>query len=127
VQRQFTDLQQALEDLGQTLAREKAHKNEVLSLGTRFRRSQSAKEVLAGVKFTDCPSCGQQLPHRSSDLCPLCGQVPVESATAGLEDQAAERDMNARVEELTWLALASCKYRRGGGINACRAVFRSPC
>lgn len=97
------DLQEALEDLRQTLARDKAHKNELLSLGTRFRRSQSAKEVLGGAKFTDCPSCGQHLPDRSSDLCALCGQLPAEATTAGLDDQAAERDMNARVEELTEL------------------------
>jgi len=96
----ISELYQAFEDLRQALARDKAHKNELLSLGTRYRRSQSAKEVLAGVEFGACPSCGQHLPERSSDLCPLCGQPPLESITGGFDEQAAERDIRSRVEEL---------------------------
>ena len=99
----ITDLQQALGELQQALAKDKAHKNEILSLGTRFRRSQSAKEVLAGVQFADCPRCGNHLPDRADDLCQLCGQLPIESITPGLDDESAERDMSARVEELSEL------------------------
>jgi hypothetical protein len=106
----ISELQQALDDLHNILAKDKAHKNELLSLGSRFRRSQSAKEVLAGVEFAACPKCGQHLPERSSDLCALCGQPPVESITGGLDEQAAEQDISSRVEELKELIAQHERY-----------------
>jgi chromosome segregation ATPase len=97
----INELQQALQDIRETIAKDKAHKNELLSLATRFRRSQSAREVLSGVEFTDCPRCGQPLPQRSIEVCRLCGQVPSHEPISVMDNETAERDLKARVDELS--------------------------
>jgi len=87
-------------ELKDILGRDRSHRNELLSLSTRFRRSQSAREVLSGVSFEDCPQCGRDLPQRTSDDCPVCGQSHSKDPTGSLDEAIAEKDMDARVEEL---------------------------
>jgi uncharacterized Zn finger protein (UPF0148 family) len=99
---QMAELHQSIDDLREISAKDKTHKNELLSLSTRFRRSQSAKAVLAGVEFKDCPRCGQLLPTRvSTAMCPVCGQPHANAQTSAIDEQAAEQDLDARVHELT--------------------------
>lgn len=100
---QIADMQSAAADIRDTIAKDKAHKNELLALATRFRRSQSAREVLSGVDFQDCPRCSNSLPPRSQEVCPVCGQLHSETAGGALDEQAAEQDLAVRVGELTEL------------------------
>jgi len=94
------ELKRASNEMRDAIDKDKAHKNELLALGTRFRRSQSAREVLNGVAFQACPSCGNILQPRPSEACNVCGQWHTETSTGAFEEQAAEKDMKARVNEL---------------------------
>lgn len=87
-------------ELKDVLGKDRSHRNELLSLSTRFRRTQSAREVLGGVKFEDCPQCGRELPERPLDDCPVCGLKHSENPTGNLDEASAEKDLDARVAEL---------------------------
>jgi hypothetical protein len=100
---QMAEVQSAMDDIRETIAKDKAHRNELLSLSTRFRRSQSAREVLSGVEFKDCPRCGRSLPSRTAEVCPVCGQAHTDAPSSTFDEQAAEQDLGARVGELTEL------------------------
>lgn len=101
--RQLSEMEGASAEIKEIIAKDKAHKNELLALSTRFRRSQSAREVLSGVDFKDCPRCGNELPTRPSEVCPVCGQVHSNTPSGGLDERAAEQDLDSRVAELTEL------------------------
>lgn len=110
---QVDELEDASGDIRDTIAKDKAHKNELISLATRFRRSQSAREVLSGVDFKNCPRCGNELRPRESDICPVCGQLHSDTPSGALDEQAAEQDLQLRVDELTELtSLQETKLRK---------------
>ena len=98
-------LDDATKEVKAFIVNDKEHRNELLSLSTRFRRSQSARAVLGGVKYEDCPSCGNELPDREEKLCVICGQLHDHASTGGLDETAAERDLDDRVKELDTLLL----------------------
>jgi rRNA maturation endonuclease Nob1 len=98
---QIAELDSARADIRETIAKDKAHKNELLALATRFRRSQSAREVLSGVDFKVCPRCGNELPSQPLEVCPVCGQLHSDTPSGALDEQTAEQDLESRVDELT--------------------------
>ena len=98
---QIAELERDSSEIRELIANDKAHKNELLALSTRFRRSQSAREVLSGVEFSDCPRCGREIPERETDMCRVCGQAHAEETTGNLEEIAEERDLDSRVAELS--------------------------
>jgi hypothetical protein len=100
---QITELERASSEIREVIAADKAHKNELLSLSTRFRRSQAARTVLSGVEFSDCPSCGRELPGHEASLCRVCGRVHSEDTTGNLDQLAEEKDLDSRVSELAEL------------------------
>lgn len=100
---QLSEMEDASADIREIIAKDKAHKNELLALKMRFRRSQSAREVLGGVDFKDCPRCGNALPSRSPEACSVCGQVHSDAPSGALDERAAEQDLESRVAELTEL------------------------
>jgi rRNA maturation endonuclease Nob1 len=100
---QIDDLKNASGDIRNTITKDKAHKNELLALATRFRRSQSAREILSGVDFKNCPRCGNELQPRPLEFCPVCGQLHSDTPTGALDENAAEQDLQLRVGELTEL------------------------
>jgi rRNA maturation endonuclease Nob1 len=97
------DVQLAIDEVRDTISKDRAHRNELLSLSTRFRRSQSARAVLSGVEFKDCPRCGRSLPSRPLDVCTVCGQADTDTVRAAFDEQSAETDLAARVSELAEL------------------------
>ena len=98
---QIAKLERASSEIRELIDNDMAHKNELLSLSTRFRRSQSAREVLGGVEFSDCPRCGRELPERETDICRVCGQAHAEETTGNIDELAEERDLDSRVAELS--------------------------
>jgi hypothetical protein len=98
--RRLGALLDASSEIKDVMAKDKAHKNELLALSSRFRRSQSAREVLSGVDFQDCPRCSKTLPPCADDVCAVCGQSHSDSPSGGLEEASAEKDLDSRVQEL---------------------------
>lgn len=97
---QLADLYSALEGLGETLSKDRSHRNELTALASRYTRSQSARELLAGVEFHNCPKCGLDLPERGEDVCGVCGQVHGESPTSSIAGLALQEDLDTRRAEL---------------------------
>ena len=90
---QIVELERDSSEIRELIANDKAHKNELLALSTRFRRSQSAREVLSGVEFSDCPRCGREIPERETDMCRVCGQAHAEETTGNLDELAEEKEV----------------------------------
>ncbi|MBK7583796.1 MAG: hypothetical protein IPI67_26830 [Myxococcales bacterium] len=78
---------------------EKRHLNELRMLGVRFRRSDAARALLAGVAFETCPLCSKTLPPRKLGSCGLCCQ-PDGGEVSLSELDVAEKDAEARQVEL---------------------------
>lgn len=81
-----------------TTEQHRRHRNELVSLSTKFQRVTAARAVLNGVEFERCPRCTQALPPRTVASCVLCGQ----SDTADTEPvvTATEADLAGRRTEL---------------------------
>ena len=77
------------------------HINELKMLSVRFNRTKSARALLAAVDFSDCPRCTQQLPHRPSHECPVCGQEEVDDVHEHISNEVVEADLKMRLMELT--------------------------
>jgi len=93
-------LKNASIDIRNAIKRDRSHKNELLSLATRHRRSQSARAVLNGVDFKDCPRCGKELQLHEANVCQVCGQMHSDVSNEMLDEQVIEQDLTARLKEL---------------------------
>lgn len=95
---------QSLEDMESTVQRRaegtERHLNELKMLSVRFRRTNSARALLAAVDFKECPRCTQTLPERAEGLCPVCGQAEHEMPHEHLSNQVVEADLKSRLSEL---------------------------
>jgi hypothetical protein len=92
--------EQAQLEVRQTIEQDRRHLHELETLSVKFRRSQSARAVLGGVKFDACPRCTQLLPDRDDHLCHVCGQVDNIEIVAGAEEAMIDKDLKARTSEL---------------------------
>jgi len=90
----------ALRELAESIEHDTSHRNTLLSLASRFKRAQSAREVLSGVEFKECPRCGRTLPVRPSEACVLCGQDQGGEPVRAVTDEAIDSDVTSRVQEL---------------------------
>ncbi len=97
---QIAETDAALDDLEQTIARDKSHRNTLLSLATRQKRAQAARSVLTGIEFIQCPQCYQPLEPKDGTLCPVCGQAHQDMPQSPINDDAIEADTKARADEL---------------------------
>ena len=127
---ELNDLNLTIDEMRDVVAKDKAHKNELLSLSTRFRRSQSARAVLSGVEFKNCPRCGQLLHGQGGNVCVVCGQDDVTPPTRTLDEQIAEQDLVSRVKELVEIisrheAQLEKLYRKQRELTDRKVVFDS--
>lgn len=93
--------EQAADDLNARIEDLIRHDNELQMLSVRFQRTATARSILSGVEFRNCPRCTQPLPQRVSELCPVCGEP--ESITEGrnaLSEEVVNQDLRARKDEL---------------------------
>ena len=96
----LAEIDEALREMDQNVAKDKSHRNTLLSLTIRQKRAQSARAILTGVEFLQCPQCYQTLPRREDTLCPVCGQKHVEKLESPIDEDSIETDTRARAEEL---------------------------
>jgi hypothetical protein len=93
-------LDDAISEVLHARDRDTRHLHEIETLSIKFRRSQSARVVLAGVQFHSCPRCAQLLPERPSDNCIVCGQVELDDIPDSTEEALLQRDIKQRSDEL---------------------------
>jgi hypothetical protein len=96
----IVELDQAITELVQAKDRDTRHLHEIETLSLKFRRSQSARAVLAGVQFHSCPRCVQILPERQDDVCVVCGQTEIDDIPDSADDALVQRDIKSRSDEL---------------------------
>lgn len=97
---QLAVIDDAIDEIEQNVAKDNSHRNTLLSLAPRQKRAESARAVLGGVAFTQCPQCYQTLPSRDGEVCPVCGQLHSELPASPIGDDAIEVDTKARADEL---------------------------
>lgn len=97
---QLSEIEDALSEIEQNVAKDKSHRNTLLSLNTRQKRAQSARSALTGVEFAQCPQCYQPLQPREAGLCHVCGQAHVEILQSPIDEDSIETDTKARADEL---------------------------
>lgn len=97
----LAQIEDAIINVQQAQDRDRRHLHEIETLSLKFRRSISAKAVLAGVVFQSCPRCAQRLPDRDATCCTVCGQADQVDDADLAELALIERDAKARVTELT--------------------------
>jgi hypothetical protein len=96
----IAQIDDALSEVEQNISKDKGHRNTLLSLTIRQKRAQSARTVLTGVDFTECPQCYQTLQSREADKCPVCGQSHVKMLQSPIDEDSIEADTKARADEL---------------------------
>lgn len=97
---EIASVEDALVSVKETIAEDVRHRNELQLLGLKFKRASTARAVLQGVQFVNCPRCTQPLPPRAEDFCALCGQPELDAPPEGLDIDSIERDADARMAEL---------------------------
>lgn len=90
----------AIADLLRAKDQDTRHLHEIETLSLKFRRSHSARAVLAGVAFHSCPRCTQLLPERPAENCYVCGQVEQDDVASSADDALVQKDVKSRTEEL---------------------------
>lgn len=93
-------LERAITDLQNQIESAERLRNELMMLAVKFRRSTSAREILANVAFSACPRCTEQLPQRSATCCPVCGQEEQDRDSEPEKDSMIDADINARLKEI---------------------------
>jgi len=76
------------------------HKNEIMTLDIKIQRVASARAILSGVDFENCPRCAQKLPERDAHLCVVCGQEEPIKGEANLDGEVLQQDAKNRISEL---------------------------
>jgi hypothetical protein len=93
-------LERALLDLKSQIESTERLRNELMMLTLKFRRSASAREVLASVSFAACPCCTEPLPQRPNSCCSVCGQSEQDRTHETQEESVIAADVNARLKEI---------------------------
>lgn len=96
---ELAEINNALVGLSQQRDRHVTHRNELISLSSRWLRSKSARAVIEGVAFSKCPRCTQALPPRDACSCSVCGQDEANVATEAV-DALVANDLKSRILEL---------------------------
>lgn len=93
--------EQALIDLDTRIDELVRHDNELRMLSMRFQRTATARSIVGGVDFKECPRCTQQLPIREPELCSVCGQTEhINCAENALSEDVVKQDLRVRQAEL---------------------------
>jgi hypothetical protein len=95
--------EQVLIDLTKRIGEQESLKAEILTARTKLARSESARKVLAGLSFENCPACGARVTRKQlpDERCSLC-----KEHLAGLDEQsliqedAVRHDLDSRMQEL---------------------------
>jgi len=93
-------IEDAVASIESTIDSDRRHLNELQMLKVKFKRSASAKSILAGVEFTSCPRCSQTLPIREFNRCAVCGQLEPEQSSNNLDVMVIDADASSRINEL---------------------------
>lgn len=93
-------IESAISEVEKVVLEDRRHHNELITLTYKFKRVLSARSVLNGVEFLNCPRCAQKLPPRENDHCDVCGQDLEGTTLEAPELSITEKDSKARIAEL---------------------------
>jgi hypothetical protein len=100
-EQEFSAQQRSLIELKTKISEQTSLKQELINAKFKFARSKSARNILEGVTFQTCPSCGMNIAQKHTDACSLCGQTQLEEYnTKPRTDDVVRLDLDARIKEL---------------------------
>lgn len=98
---EIDSLNDSLANLEKTIAFDKEHVDELRVLIIKAQRDQSAKRILRGFHFTNCPSCHKPLPEQHSNVsCEICGQDDSQVASDSSATVELEKDAASRIKDI---------------------------
>lgn len=98
---EISSLKTGIEEITEQVDNDTAHLHEVKMLRVKNNRSSSARAVLSGVEFEQCPRCTQTLPERKNEVCHVCGQQEnLDSEGLEKQNEILEQDAKDRIDEL---------------------------
>jgi hypothetical protein len=103
LEKEVSTQERALTELQNRIAEQESLKAELIGAKFKLARTRSAKNILEGVTFEFCPSCGLKLTHTTEEkhTCSLCGQHRSEKVDLAVPtNDAVQIDLDARIEEL---------------------------
>jgi len=94
--------EQVLNDLNKRIEEQESLKAEILTAKAKLARSESARNVLAGLSFENCPACGIKVTVKESDkTCTLCKEQLGGPAEPFLvQEDVVRHDLDSRIQEL---------------------------
>lgn len=98
---ELQSIEDAIFSVKNTIEGDKRHLNELTMLKVKFKRVNSAKNILMGVEFNSCPHCSQSLPPRHPGLCPVCGQDEPDEPLYEMNKEVVDADASNRIAELS--------------------------
>ncbi|MGD0451192.1 MAG: hypothetical protein ABSA79_09095 [Candidatus Bathyarchaeia archaeon] len=104
LERDLSDREVALDDIRRRIIEQTSLKAELIATKFKLVRSVSAENILDGVKFEICPSCGAKIEasvDTDVDTCHLCKQMhPQQSEVNETKADIVKLDLDARIFEL---------------------------
>lgn len=98
----IAELRLAIAESEETVKEQTALKSELVMAKTKALRTESASEILDGVRFDRCPQCGSDISHKPhSDVsCGLCGSSENTDSPSPVDREIQRRDINERIDQL---------------------------
>ena len=91
-----------LEDLNERIEGQESLKAELISSKIKLARGEASNEILGGVTFSSCPSCGRSIKtHKeTNDSCHLCKQDDPLPQKSDINEDVIINDLNTRLSDL---------------------------
>lgn len=91
-----------IDDLERTLSEHDSLRAELITLKFKLNRADSAREVLAGVKYEHCPQCGTEIIESkgSEEICALCKSEVESHEQRQRRIETYQRDLDDRIVDL---------------------------
>lgn len=113
---EIENVRQAVVDSQEMITQQKALRAELITAKVKAERANQAGRILQGVQYQYCPQCGVDLTHRveHGEHCSLCGSTHSDNSnTNPLQLEALRRDLNERIDQVTYsVARRERKLRR---------------
>lgn len=105
ISRQLGREEESLVDLKERVETQESLLADFINAKVKSSRLDSARAILSGVTFTNCPQCGLQIDNSRCDephKCNLCCQtsVPSQEASEAVDTEVLRQDLNTRIDEL---------------------------
>jgi hypothetical protein len=89
-------------ELQEKINEQEALKAELVSTKFKLARTESVSNILSGVKFDNCPQCGNSIKNRKiqNEECALCGAGVQDKVTNNENAEIVRLDLDSRIKDI---------------------------